>query len=119
VACDPEAGTGIRILQYSYEGCRIRNLTRARRAVPHPVRLEELRRASQKQALRFELAEFTSDLARFFKSCAVVIGRCADASESDPTNCKLAFTVDPWKWEATPRSASVARYAGENQEECY
>ena len=43
---DPEAGTGIRILQQGHESRRIRNLTRARRAVSHPVSLEKLWGAS-------------------------------------------------------------------------
>lgn len=45
LAGDPEAGTGVRILQQSYESQGIRNLTRARRAVSYPVGLEKLRGA--------------------------------------------------------------------------
>jgi hypothetical protein len=39
---DPEAGTSVRILQQGHENRRIRNLTRARRAVSYPVSLEKL-----------------------------------------------------------------------------
>ena len=39
---DPEAGAGVRILQQGHENRRMRNLTRARRAVPYPVSLEKL-----------------------------------------------------------------------------
>ena len=39
---DPEAGTGVRVLQQGHESQRIRNVTRARRAISYPVSLEKL-----------------------------------------------------------------------------
>ncbi len=42
---DPEAGTSVRILQQGHEGRRVSNLTRAGRAISHPVSLEKFRRA--------------------------------------------------------------------------
>lgn len=42
LAGDPETGTSVRILQQGHESRRVRDLTRARRAISYPVSLEKL-----------------------------------------------------------------------------